>query len=105
MRVGFEASGGYERGLAVMLDRLKLTAYLLDPARVRSFAHANGQIAKTDPLDAAVIARCLAGLHVQLTPHVHDAQAIRLAEHVRLRDLGVQSRHLVDRVDDEPVWF
>lgn len=89
VRVGFEASGGYERGLVVLLDRLGLAAYLLDPARVRSFARAEGQIAKTDPLDAAVIARCLAALHAQLTAHVHDAQAVRLAEHVRLRDLAV----------------
>ncbi|WP_368086055.1 transposase [Sphingomonas sp. OK281] len=46
-------------------------------------------MAKTDPLDAAVIARCLAALHAELTPHVHDPEAIRLAEHVRLRDLAV----------------
>lgn len=60
LRIGFEASGGYERKLAILLDRLALTAYLLDPARVRSFARAERQLAKTDPLDAAVIARCVA---------------------------------------------
>lgn len=87
--VGFEASGGYERKLAILLDSLDLAAFLLDPARVRSFARAERQLAKTDPLDAAVIARCLAALHAELTPYVHDAQAIRLAEHVRLRDLAV----------------
>jgi len=87
--VGFEASGGYERKLAIMLDALDLAAFLLDPARVRSFARAERQLAKTDPLDAAVIARCLAALHAELTPYVHDGQAIRLAEHVRLRDLAV----------------
>jgi transposase len=89
LRVGFEASGGYERALARLLDRLGLEAYLLDPARVRSFARAERQIAKTDPLDAALIARCLAALHGELSPYVHDAQAIRLAEHVRIRDAAV----------------
>jgi len=89
LRIGFEASGGYERKLAILLHRLALVAYLLDPARVRSFARAERQLAKTDPLDAALIARCLAALHAELTPHVHDPQAIRLAEHVRLRDLAV----------------
>jgi len=89
LRIAFEASGGYERPLAILLDRLELTAYLLDPARVRSFARAERQLAKTDPLDAAVIARCLAALHAELTPHIHDPQAIRLTEHVRLRDLAV----------------
>jgi transposase len=89
LRIGFEASGGYERQLAILLDRLGLAAYLLDPARVRSFARAERQLAKTDPLDAAVIARCLAALHGELVPHVHDREAVRLAEHVRLRDLAV----------------
>jgi len=89
LRIGLEASGGYERKLTILLDRLALAAYLLDPARVRSFARAERQLAKTDPLDAAVIARCLAALHAELTPHVHDPEAIRLAEHVRLRDLAV----------------
>lgn len=89
LRIGFEASGGYERQLARLLDRLGLEAYLLDPARVRNFARAERQIAKTDPLDAAVIARCLAALHAELTPNRHDPEAIRLAEHVRLRDAAV----------------
>ena len=89
LRIGFKASGGYERKLAVLIDRLGLTGFLLDPARVRNFARAERQLAKTDPLDAAVIARCLAALHAELTPHIHDPQAIRLTEHVRLRDLAV----------------
>jgi len=89
LRIGFEASGGYERPLAILLDRAGLTGFLLDPARVRNFARAERQLAKTDPLDAAVIARCLAALHGELTPYVHDPHAVRLAEHVRLRDLAV----------------
>ncbi|KQM53937.1 hypothetical protein ASE69_19325 [Sphingomonas sp. Leaf208] len=36
-----------------------------------------------------MIARCLAALHAELTPHVHNPEAIRLTEHVRLRDLAV----------------
>jgi len=89
LRISFEASGGYEPKLTILLDRLALAAYLLDPARVRSFARAERQLAKRDPLDAAVIARCLAALYVELTLHVDDPEAIRLAEHVRLRDLDV----------------
>jgi transposase len=104
LRIGFEASGGYERKLAILLDRLALTAYLLDPARVRSFARAERQLAKTDPLDAAVIARCLAALHGELTPYAHDPQAIRLAEHLRLRDLAVsqavQLRNQLESIAD-----
>lgn len=104
LRVGFEASGGYERSLAILLDRLGIEAYLLDPARVRSFARAERQLAKTDPLDAAVIARCLAALHPGLVAYAHDADAVRLAEHVRLRDLAVaqtgQLRNQLESIAD-----
>nr|WP_199041045.1 transposase [Sphingomonas sp. BT553] len=89
LRIGFEASGGYERKLAILIDRLGLTGFLLDPARVRNFARAERRLAKTDPLGAAVIARCLAALHAELTLYFHDPQAIRLTEHVRSRDLAV----------------
>lgn len=92
LRIGVEASGGYERKLLARLDQLGLTVYLLDPARVRNFARAERQLAKTDPLDAAVIARCLAALHAELTPHRYDPRALRLAEHVRLRDMAVTQK-------------
>ncbi len=107
VRIGFEASGGYERKLAIRLDQLKLEAYLLDPARVRSFARAERQIAKTDPLDAALIARALAALHAQLTPYRHDPAARRLVEHIRLRDLAVaqigQFNNQLETIDEPAV--
>lgn len=86
LKIGFEASGGYERPLAHMLARLAVDAYLLDPARVRSFARAERKLAKTDPLDAALIARCLAAIHPTLVPHAPDTTGERLAEHLRVRD-------------------
>lgn len=92
VRIGFEASGGYERGLARLVAGLDLKAFLLDPARVRSFARAERLFAKTDPLDAALIARCLCAIEAELTPYVHDPLALRLAEHVRGRDAVVALR-------------
>lgn len=70
--VGLEASGGYEQGLADALHAAGLRVHILPPARVRSFATSIGQLAKTDALDAAVIARYLAAVHADLTPHVPD---------------------------------
>lgn len=100
VRIGFEASGGYERSLAIALDKLDLAAWLLDPARVRSFGRAERQIAKTDPLDAALIARALAALHDQIEPYRHDPAALRLAEHMRLRDLAVsQAGQLANQLE------
>lgn len=56
--VGLEASGGYEQGVARALGRAGQQVRVLDPTRVRAFGLAVGQRAKTDKLDAALIARC-----------------------------------------------
>lgn len=51
-----EASGGYERAAHRWLSERGLVA-IVNAARVRDFARASGLLAKTDRLDAAVIAR------------------------------------------------
>ena len=51
-----EASGGYERELARALRRAGFAVYVVDPKRVRHYAKAVGQLAKTDRIDARVIA-------------------------------------------------
>src|SRR4029079_4740308 len=52
-----EASGGYERALLTALSLEGLPVSLVNPKRVRDFAKAIGRLAKTDALDAAVLAR------------------------------------------------
>lgn len=54
--VVLEATGGYEAMLAAELHLAGLPVAVVNPARIRAFARANGQLAKTDKLDAAVIA-------------------------------------------------
>lgn len=51
-----EATGGYEQALAQALSGAALDVAVVDPRRVRAFARANGQLAKTDRLDAQTIA-------------------------------------------------
>ena len=51
-----EASGGYERDLARALRRAGFAVYVVDPKRVRHYAKAVGQLAKTDRIDACIIA-------------------------------------------------
>jgi transposase len=51
-----EATGGYENMLAAELHAAKLPVAVVNPCRIRNFARANGQLAKTDKLDATVIA-------------------------------------------------
>jgi transposase len=50
-----EATGGYERGIVRALQQAGVPVSVLNPAWVRNFARAQGQRAKTDPIDAAVL--------------------------------------------------
>jgi transposase len=54
--VGLEATGGYETLVAASLATAGLPLVVVNPAQVRAFASALGKRAKTDPIDAAVIA-------------------------------------------------
>lgn len=55
-RVGLEATGGYERRARDELTKAGYAVQVFDPSRVRYFAKAKGRRAKSDPIDAAVIA-------------------------------------------------
>ena len=54
--VALEATGGYETIATAALASGGLPVVVVNPAQVRAFAKALGQRAKTDPIDAAVIA-------------------------------------------------
>ena len=55
-RIIVEASGGYETNLVVALASAGLPVCLVNPKRVRDFAKGVGQLAKTDQLDARLLA-------------------------------------------------
>lgn len=55
-RVVLEASGGYERCVLLALFACELPIVLIQPSRARYFARALGKLAKTDAIDAAVLA-------------------------------------------------
>lgn len=55
-RVVMEATGGCERRLLASLHEAKLSTSLVNPWRVRRFAEGRGRLAKTDPIDAKVLA-------------------------------------------------
>ena len=50
-----EATGGYERSTVAALHAALVRVSVINPARVRQFARASGRLAKTDPIDAAVL--------------------------------------------------
>jgi len=55
--VALEATGGYEASVAAALAHAGVPVAVVNPRQIRDFARATGQLAKTDGLDAQVIAR------------------------------------------------
>lgn len=51
-----EATGGYERSWGALLRQAGLEVLTVDPNRVRHFAKSAGRLAKSDPIDARMIA-------------------------------------------------
>jgi transposase len=91
-----EASGGYETAVATALALAGLPVAVVNPRHVRDFARALGYLAKTDALDALVLARFAE--RVQPTPRpLADAEAADLAALVarrrQLTDMLVAERN------------
>lgn len=61
--VVLEATGGYEAPVVAVLAAAGLPVVIVNPRQVRDFAKATGRLAKTDAIDAAVLA--LFGARVQ----------------------------------------
>lgn len=61
-RIVLEATGGLERPLLQALQAARLPVVLVNPRQVRDFAKALGQLAKTDRLDARVLAHFAAAV-------------------------------------------
>ena len=83
-RVVVEATGGYERALVLELAAAGLPVVVVNPRKVRDFAKSTGQLAKTDALDAGVLAE-FAG---RTEPEIHDfpeEKRLILQDHVARR--------------------
>jgi transposase len=83
-----EATGGYEVPVVAALAAAGLTPAVVNPRQVRRFAEGVGRLAKTDPLDAAVLAHFAEAVRPEPRP-VPDAAARALG------DLLARRRQLV----------
>ena len=63
-----EATGGYERGVTAELGGAGLPVVVINPRQVRDFAKSTGQLAKTDRVDALVIAHFASAIKPDLRP-------------------------------------
>lgn len=77
-----EATGGYERTVAAGLAGAELPVAVVNARQVRDFAKATGRLAKTDQIDAAVIAHFAeaVGLEPRAVPTAEAAAMTALVE-------------------------
>lgn len=102
--IAVEATGGFETIVAAALAGAGLRLVVVNPAQVRAFAQALGKRAKTDPIDAGVIARFAEAVKAEPRP-LPDETTRLLAELVaRRRQIvemmaaeGQRERRLSDR--------
>jgi len=104
--IAVEATGGFESVVAAGLAAEALPVVVVNPAQVRAFARSLGQRAKTDPIDAAVIARFAEATKPQIralpdedTRLLSDlvtrrAQIIQMIVAEKQRERRVTNRHL-----------
>ena len=89
--VVMEASGGYERTAHRELVARGVLAAIVNPKRVRDFARGMGLEAKTDRIDARLIARYGAVMHPAATPLPDPAR-------LELREILAGRRQLVEEI-------
>ena len=82
--IAVEATGGYETVVAASLAAAGLAAVVVNPAQVRAFAQALGRRAKTDPIDAGVIAHFVEATKPAIRP-LPDQETRLLADLVARR--------------------
>ena len=92
--VVLEASGGIEAALVSDLVEAGIPVAVVNPTRVRAFARAEGQLAKTDRIDAQLIARFGATMKPK-------ARAIRDQAQLALSQQVTRRRQMVHMVTAE----
>lgn len=92
--VVMEATGGYEERLVSLLHQHKIALAVVNPRRVRDFADGIGRDAKTDPIDARVIA-----FYGQVVKP--EAQAAKSEEDQKLRALVERRKQLLGLINQE----
>ena len=68
IRVVVESTGGLELPVALAIEEAKMQIAIIKPERARHFAKAHGQLAKTDSIDARMLARFARDIPLTIVP-------------------------------------
>ena len=105
-KIVLEGTGGYEFDIFLELTVAKLPVFRVNPRQVRDFARCTGKLAKTDALDAAVIAQFAQVM--EFAPQMPPNSALaRLQEHVarrrQLQTMFVAESNRLEHARDQTV--
>ena len=89
--VAVEATGGFETVVAAALAGAGLPLVIVNPAQVRHYALAVGKRAKTDPIDAAMIAHFVEATRPEIRPLADAATQL-------LADLIARRRQIIEMI-------
>lgn len=102
--IGFEATGGYEQPLLQALGQAHLPCALLNPRQVRDFAKACGKLAKTDRVDAKIIALFLQKMQPPTSKPLDPSERL-LAEQqtrrIQLINMITMEKNRLDKVSHD----
>jgi transposase len=84
-----EATGGYETALVVRLHEGGVPVVVINPRQLRAFATAVGELAKTDHIDARIIARFGRDVRPEIRPIPAEKQRL-------LADLSARRQQLIE---------
>ncbi len=87
----FEPSGGYERTLKDLLDTNHIPYSMVNAGRIRHFAKAKGLLAKTDSIDARVLADY--GLTINPALSIKSSQSL-----LELKEWLIYRRQIIDAI-------
>ena len=99
--VVLEATGGYERVAAALLTAAGLPTVVVNPRHVRAFAKALGRLAKTDGLDADVLALFAERIRPEVRTAAQTATPEAAAATRAVVELVLRRRQLVDMITAE----
>jgi transposase len=112
-----EATGGYEVAVVGALAGAGLAVVVANPRQIRAYARATGQLAKTDTLDARIIARFAEGVRPDVRPlpteqtQALDEMVTRRRQLVEMlgaeknRRRVVRDRRVQQRVEAHIAWL
>lgn len=99
-----ESTGGYEVSVSNALSKVNLNVCVINPRQIRDFAKASGRLAKTDKVDAEIIALFASKMEPEPNVIYNEKQQAMAANNARRRqliDMIIAEKNRLDKATSE----